>query len=920
MRRHVFIFLVPLALVAAPPELLAQFTTGGIAGTIKDGTGAVLPGVTVTITGANIAAAQTFVTGGQGSYRFSTLPPGEYDLTFEMDGFATLSHQQIVVSVGGTVALNVSLQLSQVAETVTVIGETPVVDTRSTKIDTTYDREWVENAPVRRFVFFDYLNSAPGITQGSFNSSTSNVMGSGGDENTYQLDGVDITAYAFGVSWPWPNIDAIEEVEIISLGAPAEYANASGAVFNIVTRQGTNEFSGDVNLYIQTDGLTGRNTTEEEDDGLPFHRDEFTDVTAQLGGPIAQDKLWFFAGYQHQKDSSSQPGADPNFPAPEVKDSFIGKLNYQLNDANKINFMYHLDFFDLPDPLTANDAPSSVGIEFGKTQAANLGYTNIISQNTLLEGHFSGFWSDDHVGPLDDSPRIQPRFYNLDTGEITGGTYEWFDGDIFKTAIDGKLTHYAEDFLGGNHDFKFGVQWSRGGANGIFGLNDLVYTYEYDGYTYAYGYKYGYYAYSGVATNLGVWVDDSVRINDRLTLNLGLRFDRKRASVDDLVVKDEQGNPTGERFPGIDNLFTWTPVSPRLGFNLSLTEDHKTILKAHYGRFYRAIITCEYCVSIGSSPRVDLFGDFDLETGTFFNTGVDAFQPGNNAVDPNYRNPYTDQFIIGFDRELGNRLALQVNYAYKRGRDYPAWRDIAGVYEPTVYIDDQGVDATGQAIPLQRFVSDREDREFLLGNDDRLTTNIHAFTVQVVKRMSDNWQTNTSFSYLRSRGALVSSRGSAQSSQGTALDFSSFGKNPNDFVNLEGILSGERPWMFKSQFLYRFPHDFLVAVNYIGQSGKAWQRQIRVSSDDFGLGSTINLEERDGSRRVDDWHLLDVRLQKLFQIGPRARIGAFFDFLNLLNSGANEDVLSRSGDNDSFGIRSDFLPPRRLMLGVKLNF
>ncbi len=155
----------------------------------------------MTLTGAKVASSQTLVTGPLGSYRFTGLPPGSYNVIFVMDGFATLDRQEITVSVGGTVDLNVTLRLSDVAETVTVIGEQPIVDTRSTKIDTTYDREWVENAPVRRLVFFDYLNSAPSITQSSFTSSNSNVMGSGGDENTYQLDGVDITCVSAFVTY-----------------------------------------------------------------------------------------------------------------------------------------------------------------------------------------------------------------------------------------------------------------------------------------------------------------------------------------------------------------------------------------------------------------------------------------------------------------------------------------------------------------------------------------------------------------------------------------------------------------------------------------------------------------------------------------------------------------------------------------------
>ncbi len=925
MRRHACIFLILLALLAVPSAVLAQteFTTGSVTGTVRDASGAVLPGVSVTVTGAKVVGSRTFVTTPLGAYRFTQLSPGSIDLVYEMDGFATLRREEIIVSVGGTVALNVTLDLSTVSETVTVVGETPIIDTRSTKIDTTYDREWVENAPISRFVFFDYINQAPGVSLTSFGSSGSSVMGSGRDENSFMLDGTDITSTAFGNSWPWPNIDAIEEVEILSLGAPAEYPHAAGAVYNIVTRQGSNDFSGDVNFYIQTDGLTSRNTTDEEDDGLPYRRDAFKDFTTQFGGPVVKDKLWFFGAYQYQKDSNAQPGTE--LASVVKKRNYLGKLNYQINDANRLNFMFHRDYFDLPDTPDANDALGSVGSEVGLTDAVNLGYTNVISQNTLLEAHYSGFWSPGHSAIIDESgnptdafPRTATRFYNLDTGEVTGGLWGWYDDDVFETAINGKLTHYAEDFLGGNHEFKFGVQWNRGGLNGNSRSNDYVYINAYD--SYAYGYEYEPYAYSGIQRGIGVWFDDAWQVNDRLSLNLGLRYDNKRASVNDLVVKDDGGNPTGAEFPGVNNLYTWTPISPRIGFNYQLTENGNAILKAHYGRYYRAIVTCEFCAAIGSSPNTIFFGDFDLATGAFFNKGVDAVLPGNNSISPSYTDPYTDQFVIGFDQQLGNRLALQVNYAYKKGNDYAAWRDTTGVYEPIVYIDDQGVDATGQAIPLQRLVSAREDSLFVLDNDDRLKTNIHAFTVQVVKRMSDNWQTNTSFSYLRARGALRSSNQGARGGQNTALLFSNFGKNPNDFTNIDGILSAERPWMFKSQFLYQFPHDFILALNYLGQSGKAWPRQIRVSADITGIRSDINAEKRDGSRRVDNWHILDVRLQKRFQIGDRTRVAAFFDLLNALNSGANEDVLSQRGTTGSFGVRSNFLPPRRIMLGVKLNF
>ena len=149
-------------------------------------------------------------------------------------------------------------------------------------------------------------------------SSRSQSFGSATNENVYLIDGTDFTAPLSGAAWPWPNTDAIEEIQVLSLGAPADYGNLGGAVFNVVTRQGSNAFHGDANFYFQNQSLTGRNTTDAQDSGLPYHRDEFKDTTLQLGGPVMKDKLWFFGSFQYQKDADSQPGTDPAFPAQVV--------------------------------------------------------------------------------------------------------------------------------------------------------------------------------------------------------------------------------------------------------------------------------------------------------------------------------------------------------------------------------------------------------------------------------------------------------------------------------------------------------------------------------------------------------------------------------------------------------------------------
>ena len=223
----------------------------------------------------------------------------------------TLDPDGIPIAVGSTVELDVTLKVSTLAETITVTGDAPVVNASAVQVSTSYNKELVQNAPVRRFSYFDLINSAPGVSQtsnlGSTTSATS--LGSSTNENSYQIDGTDIS------STPWPNTDAVEEVEVLQLGASAEYGNVQGAVFNIVTRMGGNVFHGDANFYHQSEALTGRNTTDAVDRGFPYHRDKWRDATVQATGPFVRDKFWFFGSLQYQRDWDSQPGVDPRSPS-----------------------------------------------------------------------------------------------------------------------------------------------------------------------------------------------------------------------------------------------------------------------------------------------------------------------------------------------------------------------------------------------------------------------------------------------------------------------------------------------------------------------------------------------------------------------------------------------------------------------------
>jgi outer membrane receptor protein involved in Fe transport len=934
-----------LLLVAAPAR--AQRTTGGIVGVVKDATGAVLPGVSVSVEGPNIVGSQTTTTNEQGYYRFINLPPGDYDLSYAMSSFRSVRHRGLRIGLGTTIEENATLEVSQLEEAIDVVGEAPVVDTTSNEVGTNYDRDWVANAPLRRFSFFDLVASAPGSLQGSdnVNAARTMVFGSSYDENSFQLDGVEITDAFFNEALAEPNVDAIEEVEVLSLGAPAEYGNLTGAVYNIVTRQGTNEFHGDANYFYQGDGLTSDNSKNiVNPDGsfldacpnggrCPYTRDKYNDFTAQLGGPLIKDKLWFFASYQYQRDDYFGVGIDNTIPLNAIRgktNRFLGKLNWQISPNHKLVATFHLDDKTTDNGLDLNSAPSTAWTRKSNTPTPGLGYTGVLSDKTVLEVRYSGFYGSVSGGPTDPKqPRDLPRFYDIDTGFISGGHYYWYENEPRRTTVTAKVSHLADNFLGASHDFRFGVQYSDALARGLYGYNDLIFTYSQTYPEYGYGYERQPFSYSGNSRNIGAFLDDTVRVNDRLSLNLGLRYDHNKAFSAQQDELDQFGRPTGTTFPETD-LFTWNSVSPRLGFNLKLTGDGRTVLKGHWGRYHRAIATGEFANVIGPNVKPIFAGGYDVPSGQFLDL---TFVKGseNLGVDPGYKSPYTDQIILSLERELVRGLGAQLHYVHKRGRDYAGWRDITGQYVQVPFVDaiDGDPTATGNTLQLYQLVSDPAGRQFRITNRDELDTSVNAVSLGILKHMTRNWQLTGSATWLRAEGGLQEGQGGAGEQgagvgiiQRGGLQFRSFGQNPNSLVNVHGRLKSDVEWQFKAQVLYKLPAGFLVAANISNRSGAHLIRRTRVPSSVTNIpeGTVVILQPRGENGRLKSVTLVDMRLQKEFRLGDKAALVLSADALNLFNASTTQTVQSSRVETTIFWYPAEPLVPRRVMLGAKLRF
>jgi outer membrane receptor protein involved in Fe transport len=912
-------------LLASP--LLAQLTTGILNGTVTDESGGLLPGVTVEIRGANIVGSQTAVTNEQGFYRFAALPPGTYTLSLTFPGMAPVT-REVRVPLGRTVEENVPMKVGQLTEEVNVEAKGSVVDTQTNQVGTNYDKDWVRNAPVARYSFFDFINAAPGVNSAATGSAVSTSFGSGTTDNSYQLDGTDFTAPSIGEAWPYPNTDAIEEVEVLSLGAPAEYGNVLGAVFNIVTRQGTNTFHGDVNYYYQGDGITGSNTNSTQDGGFPFHRKAFDDFTAQIDGPIVRDKLWFFASYQYQRDYKSYAGVDPNFPQKNWSNRMFIKVNYQIDAKSKLQFAYHDDFYNLTcvtsTACSSSRAPSTQTLDHGHNPSPNLTYTYVASDKTFFEARVAGFYGHDHGDPVIGGPRVQPIYVSPE-GQVTGGIYSFYDGTVSRTTVSAKVSHFADRFMGGSHDFKFGVQWNTGGSEYIRGKNDYIYEY-YDGTRS--GTHQAPHHVGGTETTLGAFFDDSFRVNSRLTVNLGLRYDNARASISSEPILDDAGNPTGQQAPGINNVFTWNNFSPRVGFSLKLTADGKTALKGHYGRYYRGIITNEFENAGPSVPPIYSFNGFYDSAGNPIGLAL-ASSPV--TVNPNLKAPYTDQFIAQLERELMPDLAVSLNYIHKTGKDYPAYTDTTGVYAQVPFTDP----TTGKVYEINAIQSDPTQSVYQLTNPAGMHTNYDGGTLQITKRMSHHWEAVGSLVVSKASGRLPSSLG-GPADEPTAAVLSSqlyeatFGQNPNDFINTGGLLISDRPVTAKLQLVYQLPWNMLVSANYTYQSGRPWEPVVFLPQSvtnvpAFSSGSILLTEPLTGNNRVGSWNILDMRLQKSFALNNKgANLSVFMDVLNLFNDSAYDDVATRDESQVSCaGCQAtpvSFVLPRRLMVGAKFTF
>ena len=275
-----------LLLAVTVPAAAQSSTSGAIRGTVRDAQGAVLPGVAVTAySDALVARKMTAYTDQSGAYRFPSLPIGTYVIEAELAGFLKVRQEDVGISIGRELGIDITLPQATVAEAVTVSAEAPVVSTVGNQVSSYFDKNWMERQPLPRNFYF-VLNAAAGVnadTTGGIGVA-SNVLAYGGNsarQNAYTMDGVNVADPGGGSYWVLPSIQWFEEVRVGGLGADAEYGGYTGGLINGVTKSGGNVFHGGIEYYYQPESWTSNNNPE----GAP-ETFKFSDASVSLGGKL----------------------------------------------------------------------------------------------------------------------------------------------------------------------------------------------------------------------------------------------------------------------------------------------------------------------------------------------------------------------------------------------------------------------------------------------------------------------------------------------------------------------------------------------------------------------------------------------------------------------------------------------------------
>jgi hypothetical protein len=900
---------------AVPAAAQSQAMNGTIEGTVKDESGAVLPGVTVTVTNFETGAARVVISNEEGTYRAQLLPLGRYQVTGELQGFKKFEQRGISLSAGQLAQINISLSVGNLAETVTVTQESPVAQPGKIDLGRTIGETEVKNLPLvsRNPYNFAFLQAnVTGYENNEFGVPRINANGTQMHTN-YQLDGNTNTEKDRAGLRLLPISEVlVREVKVVTNGFAPEFGQTTGMVYNAITPSGTNNLHGSASFRFK------RNAFSTDPFFLPSGTrkpdTDANDVTASLGGPINKDKWHYYGAYEYVDRSLVTGGqvitvspanasalgitlpSDAVIPAHQEVNFLFGKTDYQFNAANQLSVRYFLFKNFSPSNIGGGLTTTDRATDFtDRMDSASAQLVSTIGSNMLneLRVQYARRHQFRTQGISVDGPAITVQgSANFGGAKIGDSNSTGFD---FKQGITQVIDNVS--WIRGRHALKGGLDAQFIADDRVkgdlfqytFASNDAYLQAKSGTNPFAYSNLQQVFGNTAVSYNsgfYGLFVQDDWQVSPQIKVLYGLRYDL----FDVPSARPFPANPYSSEFTIDKNDF-----APRAGVSWALDSSARTVLRASTGLMYEP-------------PLLDFYDNAILNNGdpASFNVqiagssaGAPAFPnslanvpPGFvlprqsiNAVDPNFRTQSAWLSNIQIERALRTDMSVSVGYVNSLGRNLPVLMDINLI--PTGQTLPDGRPIFSTAVSSATRVDPTFNHVNMFKSIGESTYN--ALTATLTKRMTQGWQAQATYTLARGvdnaplTGTYVVGSGDDRASDPTNLDRDK-GVTPFNQTHTFAVSTVIAPQVPDSHAGAAFINNNQLGVIVQANSGLPFNIRSSqdLNKDDVNNDRPNSLDRNVG--RLGTVFYVDLRYSRFIPIRSAQRIELFLEAKNLFNT------------------------------------